>query len=113
MPGHDEELYGDDMPTADDHILVHTAGEPAMLFLGQERVELDRLGRRLEAIRGDYAEGGGRVAVLRVHESVPVSIERQVAEITLRKGFRVMLAGRYSPGGVEDRVPEAESGDAQ
>jgi hypothetical protein len=76
-------------------------GDEPLLFVGHERVGLERLGRRLDAEVEQRGGAGERVAVLRIDRSVPVTIERQVAELALERGFRVMLAGRASHGGVD------------
>ena len=81
-------------------ITVLPGAEP-VVFVGHEQVGLERLGRRLDAERDRRGGAGERIAVLRVDRSVPVMIERQVAELALGRGFRVMLAGRASHGGID------------
>jgi biopolymer transport protein ExbD len=70
------------------------AGENPVVFVGYERVALEHLGRKLDEEREKPGGTAGRIVVLRVDRSAPVGIERKVAELALRKGFRVMLAGR-------------------
>jgi len=86
-------------------VITVSAGDSPLVFVGHEQVELGRLGRRLEAERGGRAGSGERIAVLRIDRAVPVTIERQVAETALQAGFRVVLAGRSSRGGVDAGAP--------
>lgn len=76
-------------------------GDEPVLFVGYEQLPLDRLGRRLDDERERRGGAGERIAVLRIDRAVPVTVERQVAELALEKGFRVMLAGRASHGGID------------
>jgi len=86
-------------------VISATAGDPPVVFLGHERVELNRLGRRLQGERAALGSSGERVVLLRLDQGVSVTMERQLAELALQNGFRVMLAGRSSQGGVSK--PEA------
>jgi biopolymer transport protein ExbD len=91
-------------------------GENPVVFVGFQRVTLEQLGEKLDEEKKKPGGVGGRIVVLRVDRSVPVTVERQVAELALRKGFRVMLAGRLmreetkkkQPAAVLRGVPERE-----
>lgn len=90
-------------------VITVTAGETPAVFVGHERVALDQLGRRLEVERRS-GDAGSRMAVLRVDSLVPAAVERQIAEMALTRGFRVVLAGEPGLGGV--RAGEDGSGGA-
>lgn len=86
-------------------VISATAGDPPVVFLGHERVEINRLGRRLQGERAALGSSGERLVLLRLDEAVPVAVERLLAELALQNGFRVMLAGHSSPMAV-DPAPE-------
>lgn len=90
-------------------VISATAGDPPVLFLGHERVEISRLGRRLQGERAALGSSGERLVLLRLDEAVPVAVERHLAELALQNGFRVMLAGHSSPM-AEDVAPEVPEG---
>ena len=93
-------------------VISATAGDPPAVFLGHEQVELNRLGRRLQGERAALGSSGERVVLLRLDKGVPVTVERQLAELALQSGFRVMLAGRSSRGAVsEPEAGEEEGGE--
>jgi len=82
-------------------------GANPVVFFGYERVNLDQLGEQLDAERAKPGGVGERIVVLRVDRSASVTIERKVAELALRKGFRVMLAGRSVRDETEGKQPDA------
>jgi len=89
-------------------VISATAGDSTVVFLGHERVELSRLGRRLQEERATLGSSGERVVLLRVDEAVPVTVERRLAELALQSGFRVMLAGNSQREVVEPRRGESK-----
>lgn len=78
-------------------VISATAGDPPVVFLGHEQVGISRLGRRLQGERAALGGSGERLVLLRLDEAVPVAVERQLVELALQNGFRVMLAGHSSP----------------
>jgi biopolymer transport protein ExbD len=90
-------------------VISATAGDPPVVFLGHEQVEMKQLARRLQGERAALGKSGERVVLLRLDAGVPVTVERQLAEVALQNGFRVMLAGRSSLGGIAE--PEADEGE--
>jgi len=90
-------------------VISATTGDPPAVFLGPERIELSRLGRRLQGERAALGSSGERVVLLRLDETVPVAVERQLVELALQNGFRVMLAGHSSRVAV-DVAPELPEG---
>ncbi len=87
-------------------------GDDPVVFFGHERVNLDQLGERLDSERGKPGGVGERIVVLRVDRAAPVATERKIAELALRKGFRVMLAGRLVGEKTKRRLPGIGSGGA-
>lgn len=65
-------------------------GQPPQLYFGRESTNLDGLGRLLEERRG-AVQG---TILLRSDEGTPVGVEREVCELILRKGYRLMMVGR-------------------
>ncbi|OYV05873.1 MAG: hypothetical protein CFE26_09330 [Verrucomicrobiales bacterium VVV1] len=65
-------------------------GQPPQLYFGRESTNLDGLGRLLEERRGTVQ---GTI-LLRSDEGTPVGVEREVCELILRKGYRLMMVGR-------------------
>jgi biopolymer transport protein ExbD len=90
-------------------VISATASDPPVIFLGHERVEMNRLDRRLQGERAALGNSGERVVLLRLDQGVPVNVQRRLAEVALQNGFRVMLAGRTSRGGIV--APEVEPGE--
>jgi biopolymer transport protein ExbD len=89
-------------------VITVAAGDQPAVFVGHERVELEQLARKLEAERG-LGEAGARMAVLRVDGRVPALVEREIAEIALARGYRVVLAGRTG-GELPPRKPGTGDG---
>jgi biopolymer transport protein ExbD len=65
-------------------------GQPPQLYFGRESTNLDGLGRLLDERRGN-AQG---TILLRSDAGTPVGLEREVCELILRKGYRLMMVGR-------------------
>lgn len=78
-------------------VITVAAGEEPAVFVGHERVPLEQLARKLEDESGP-GQSGARMAVLRVDGRVPALVEREIAEIALARGYRVVLAGRAGVG---------------
>ncbi len=65
-------------------------GQPPQLYFGRESTNLDGLGRLLDERRGNVQ---GTI-LLRSDAGTPVGLEREVCELILRKGYRLMMVGR-------------------
>lgn len=70
-------------------------GQPPRVYLGRESTSLEGLGRLLDEKRG-VAPGA---VLLRSDAGTPVGLEREVSELILRKGYKVMLVGRPAQAG--------------
>lgn len=80
-------------------------GSPAKIYLGREVTSLDGLGRKLDEKRGS-APGA---VLLRSDVGTSVSLEREVSELILRKGYKVMLVGRPAQVGAAETAPLKEA----
>ncbi|MDB6079008.1 MAG: hypothetical protein JWO82_2755 [Akkermansiaceae bacterium] len=80
-------------------------GDPPLIWLEREQVTLSQLGDRLDERRGSDSAPASTV-LLQVDKSVPVSVQREVAETALLKGFRVYLLGY--PESTDDATPPAK-----
>ena len=65
-------------------------GQPPQIYFGRESTSIEGLGRLLDEKRGN-AQG---TILLRTDEGTPVGLEREVGEVILRKGYRLMMVGR-------------------
>lgn len=75
----------------DSLVISITAGEPARIYLGRDIVGLDRLEDALERKRNQSAT---TTVLLRTDVGTPAGIEREVCEMVLHKGFRLVMVGR-------------------
>ncbi len=89
-------------------VITVTAGDPPAVFLGHEQIAMEQLGTRLDEARHS-GEVEGRMAVLRFDAMIPAAVERQVAELALARGYRVVLAGTPAAVEPERRAPAEES----
>lgn len=65
-------------------------GQPPQIYFGRESTSIEGLGKLLDEKRGK-AQG---TILLRTDEGTPVGLEREVGEVILRKGYRLMMVGR-------------------
>ena len=85
-------------------VITVTADNPPVYWLERQQVSLSQLSEQLDARRqGDQSPTS--TVLLRVDKGVSVETQRNVAEIALQKGFRVLLLGRP-----EKSVEAPESG---
>lgn len=84
---------------ADAVVVTLTAGNPPVIWLDRERVDLRRLVAALRE-RRESSEGVPTI-LLRCDRSIEAGLERQVAEKGLQEGYRVILVGRTPQAGVE------------
>lgn len=77
-----------------DTLVVTLAAGPAspLLYLGREQISRQALGQRLDKLRENGATPKTCI-LLQVDASVAVSVEREISEFLLAKGFRVALVG--------------------
>ncbi len=71
-----------------------------LIYFGRETVTLPELDARLEQVK----ENGGvskSIVLLQTDANTPVSLERQVTEFILAKGFRVAYVGQAAPASLE------------
>ena len=83
-------------------VITMTAGELQELYLGTQRINLVELDARLDE-QLEKSSGSNRAIVIMADRMVSSENLRQVAEICLRKGLRVVMAGsgRGKPGETE------------
>jgi biopolymer transport protein ExbD len=83
-------------------VITMTAGELQELYLGTQRINLIELDARLDEQLAK-SSGNNRAIVIMADRMVSSENLRQVAEICLRKGLRVVMAGsgRGKPGETE------------
>lgn len=83
-------------------VITMTAGELQELYLGTQRINLIELDARLDE-QLEKSSGNNRAIVIMADRMVSSENLRQVAEICLRKGLRVVMAGsgRGKPGETE------------
>jgi biopolymer transport protein ExbD len=75
---------------SDAQVVTLGPGSPARIHFGREATTLDGLGRLLDENRG----GKSGAVLLRTDAGTPVGVEREVAELILKKGYRLMMVGR-------------------
>ena len=80
-------------------------GNPARIHFGREATTIEGLNRLLDENRG----GKSGAVLLRTDAGTPVGVEREVAELILKKGFRLMMVGRPVQAGGEP-APGKEGG---
>lgn len=73
-------------------VITMTAGDSQELYIGTQQISLPELDARLEE-QLEKSTGANRAIVIMADQLVPSEKLRQVAEICLRKGLRVVLAG--------------------
>ena len=74
-------------------VVTVTADNPPVYWLERQQVTFSELSEQLEARRqGDWAPTS--TVLLRVDKGVAVETQRNVAELALQKGFRVLLLGQ-------------------
>lgn len=78
--------------------------QPPRIYLGRQATSLDGLGRLLDEKRSTSV---GAV-LLRSDVGTPVALEREVSELILRKGYKVMLVGRPAQAGEVAPVKEGD-----
>ncbi len=84
---------------ADASVVTLTPGNPPVIWLDRERVDLRRLVVALRERR--EASEGVPTLLLRSDRSIEAGLERQVAEKALQQGYRVILVGRNPEAGSE------------
>ncbi|QJE97382.1 ExbD/TolR family protein [Luteolibacter luteus] len=73
-----------------------TSDTPPVYWLERQQVSFAQLSEKLDARRqGDWAPTS--TVLLRVDKGVSVETQRNVAEMALQKGFRVLLLGQSEP----------------
>lgn len=78
-------------------------GSPAQIYLGRERTTLDGLGQLLDRRRASASS----VVLLKSNAGTAVGTEREIAELILRKGYKVWLVGR--PAQIGGVLPKNET----
>jgi biopolymer transport protein ExbD len=91
---------------SDARVVTLGAGTPARIHLGREETTLEGLGRLLDENR----DGKSGAVLLRTDVGTPVGAEREVAELILKKGFRLMMVGRPVQAG---EAPSGKEEDAR
>jgi hypothetical protein len=66
------------------------------IHFGRDLVTVDELAARLDALRSEGALAKS-IVLLQTDAKTPVSVERQVTELVLGKGFRLALVGANAP----------------
>lgn len=77
-------------------------GQPPQMYFGREATSMDGLGRLLDEKRGNVQ---GTI-LLRSDSGTPVGLEREVCELILRKGYRLMMVGRPIQAGGANPVKD-------
>ena len=77
-------------------------GQPAQMYFGREATSMDGLERLLDEKRGSVQ---GTI-LLRSDAGTPVGLEREVCELILRKGYRLMMVGRPIQAGGANPVKD-------
>ena len=90
------------------HVVTIVAGDPVKLYFGRQSVGIDRLSELLDERRKDGDEVRSTV-LLRADAKTPVEVERNVEEMILHKGYRVVLVGRPAQLGDSPRGGGVES----
>jgi biopolymer transport protein ExbD len=91
---------------SDARVVTLGPGAPMRIHFGREETTLDGLGRLLDENR----DGKSGAVLLRSDAGTPVGAEREVAELILKKGFRLMMVGRPVQAG---EAPSGKEEDAR
>ena len=76
----------------DASVITVTQGNPPVIWLERQKVTQEELSEKLEERRASSSKIP--VIYVRSDEEIPAGVERGVAEIALKAGFRVYLLGR-------------------
>lgn len=84
-------------------VVTMTANGSGELYVGTQRIQMTELDARLDE-QLQSSSGANRAIVIMADRLVPSEQLRQVAEICLRKGLRVVMAGagRGKPGEMKE-----------
>lgn len=75
-------------------IVTVTSGIDPQVWVGKKRVENGNVMAALERQAENWKEGGKPVVLMKIDRNVPSGFSSELSNKLLRKGYRVMIAGK-------------------